>query len=240
VYLWSVPATATIEDTSEVVHVKEVRADRVSRWLCTRPEALGDAPFLQSYSRRAYAPYPLPMWGQDDELRPDSLVEFIPVKEGTVFYYRDLWAHKLGATAGDRYLLMLIDRKVYSAVIMNLGQFTHMTSDYLFEQSGFSAPSTRHPHLHRLLMWSLTCRQFGDDMLRIGYKKNRIFAPVGLETTCISKYRKLKSNNGIFEVAFRERYPNGMYRILYRADFREERYTDCIRRVLEEDTAQHG
>lgn len=233
-YIWSSPATYDAP-SCDVVHAKEVRPDRVTRWLCTMPDHLGESIYLNSFSRRDYGPYPLPTWSLTDELKPDSVVKFVTASEGQVFYYRDLWAHKLGATAGDRYLLMIIDDKIYSAVIMNLSNFTHFNTDFIFEQSGFSAPSTRHPHLHRLLMWCLTSREFGDDIMEIAFKRNRLYVPAGLETTCISKYRKLKSNNGIFEVAFRERYPNGMYRIIYRAVFREEKYSDCIRRSLEED-----
>jgi len=60
----------------------------------------------------------------------------------------------------------------------------------------------------------------------------------GLKTTCLSKYRKVKLNNGILPVTFREKLKKGqfadMYRIVYQVDWYDRTYADCINLYLKE------
>jgi hypothetical protein len=216
----------------EVVFSKEYRPGREEYWLCTKPE--GVLRSIATFHRQPFEAYPLPVWGLDDELRPDSVIRFVTVNQNVELYYRDIWAHRLGATAGDRYMLMIVDDKVFAAVILQLSAFAHLKSQWIFEQSGFSAVSTRYKRMVRLLMWCVTCRQWGDDVMRLSFKQNRYYDPIGCETTCLSKYRKMKGNLGILKDRFRVKMPNGLYRIIQNAEFREETYTECIARFLAE------
>lgn len=227
-------------DPAEVVFAKEYRPGREEFWLCTKPEFL-TRKSVATFHRQPFQAYPLPVWGLDDELRPDSKIRFVTVNQNVELYYRDLWAHRLGATAGDRYMLMLVDEKVFAAVILQLSAFAHLKSQWIFEQSGFSAVSTRYRRMVRLLMWCVTCRQWGDDVMRMSFKQNRYYDPIGCETTCLSKYRKQKGNLGILKDRFRTRMPNGLYRIIQNAEFRPEGYTECIARFLaEQDMTPSG
>lgn len=95
-------------------------------------------------------------------------------------------------------------------------------------------------------------KQYLDDFLArapyyAGKLRERLFARLkalkasplirceGIKTTCLSRYRKVKLNNGILDVTFRERTPDSdMYRIVYEAKFRPDNYAACIRRYLGE------
>lgn len=219
----------------DVLYANEQRPDRID-YLVTSNMSMfeGHKKSVNTFKRPKNEAYPAPIWGPEDEIRADSKIWFVAVTQSTANYYRDLWAHKLGATSGDLYLLMLIDGKVYSVVVMMLADFMNMRSEYLFQQSGFSAPSTRYPHMHRLLMWCLTCREFGDFIIG-SFSRNRFHVPKGLKTTCLSKYRKMKSNNGILEITHRERMEKtGLHKLSYITDFREENYTRCIQRTFQD------
>lgn len=229
--------------TDHLVFAKEFKPTKLEYWVANHPEVLENFQNMgavATYNRQKYEPLPLPVWGLYDELTPESKIRFQVVPAGTELYYRDLWAHRLGATGGDRYMVMIVDEKVFAAVILQLGQFTHMQSQWIFEQSGFSAPSKRYQRMVRLLMWCVTCRQFGDDVLRTSYHVNRHFDPIGTETTCLSKYRKMKGNIGILTDRVRDKLPNGLYHIIQNAVFREEGYDACIRRFLDEQPKPEG
>lgn len=221
----------------EVVFSKEYKPTKLEYWLCSKPsklEGFKNLKAIVSFHRQPFAAYPLPVWGLDDEVRPDSTVRFVTVNQNVELYYRDLWAHRLGSTAGDRYMLMIVDEKVFAAIILQLTAFSQFKSEWIFEQSGFSAVSTRYQRMVRLLMWAVTCQQWGDDVMRLCFRQNRFMKPIGCETTCLSKYRKQKGNLGILKDRFRVRMPNGLYRIIQNAEFRQEGYTECIARFLEE------
>jgi len=63
---------------------------------------------------------------------------------------------------------------------------------------------------------------------------NRLFEIKGFKTTCLSKYRKVKLNNGLLTIRDREKLPNGMYKMVYICPFRKEGYDQCVVDYLKE------
>lgn len=175
-----------------------------------------------------------PILDETLELNEKTPVHIKKVDYPTAMYYRDLFAHKLGSTKAEIYILILLDKKVFGVVGLMSNELQRLVSDDLFENFGFNAYVKKYPTIHRLLMLILTYEEFKNNILPLLNHKNRIYNFVGLKTTCLAKYRTLKSNSGIFKVIKREKMKNGNYKILYRTDFHKRSYADCIKIYLEE------
>lgn len=227
--------------STDVVFAKEYNTVRQDYWLFTKPEILGGFEFkgaIVPMSRKRLAPYRAPTFGPDDEIRPDSEIRFVQVPKEVALYYRDLWAHKLGNTAAEQYILMLVDGKVFSTLGIMLGDVYRLRSDKVFENYGFTAPSTRYPRANRLLMWCITSAEFGRFVRATSSTINRYWEMDGLKTACLSKYRHVKLNTGILPVTKREKMDNGLYKIMYETTFRDDTYADCVQRFLAEEAAR--
>jgi hypothetical protein len=178
------------------------------------------------------------MFSDADEIAPGSVVRFFVVREEHALYYRDLLAHRLGDTAAEIYTLCTIDGKMFSvagfhAQKLRIGQENHVAENF-----GFTVRLARYPDANRLLMYFITCREFAAFLNAHMTHKNRTYEMRGLKTTCLSKYRKVKLNNGILPVTSREKLTKGaftdMYRIVYQVDWYDRTYADCIALYLAE------
>ncbi len=177
-----------------------------------------------------------PVMVDADEITEDSKISFKQVKKEVGLYYRDLFAHRLGNTMAEIYLLMLIDGKVFGTIGLHAAELRRLTSNYIFEVFGFNAPLKKYPRVNRLMMMAITSKEFGEwlENSRILGNKNAIYDLRGLKTTCLSKYRKVKLNNGILKVKKREKMPNGLYKILYVKEWFDRTYQDCVKIYLSE------
>jgi hypothetical protein len=177
----------------------------------------------------------IPIMNEDDEIRPDSKITFVRTTKEVGLYYRDLFAHRLGNTKAEIYLLMLIDGKVFRTVGLHCADMRRLTTEDIFETFGFGVYLKKYPHVNRLMMMSITCKEFKNFLLtRILGSKNQIYNFTGLKTTCLCKYRKNKLNSGVLDIVSREKLPNDTYKIVYRHDFYDRTYSDCINIYLSE------
>jgi hypothetical protein len=223
--LWYRYQTVEGFDSREVGYGRQYDEKRTDFWLFTRPEEMEGFKYagtLTLLGDKEYRKAPYPTWGQDDELRPDARISFIPAKETVAMYYRDLWAHKMGSTRAEGYFLMMIDGKVFATVGFFYADLLSLRSTRVYETFGFSAPSRRYPNMNRLLMRCITCDGIREPLISQMSGVNRFYKLKGLRTTCISKYRKVKLNNGLMTIVKRERLPNGTYKMVYDTDFRAE------------------
>jgi len=175
------------------------------------------------------------MWGEDDEIKPDTKIEFKSVSADIALYYRDLWAHKLGNTKAEHYYLILLNDKVFATVGFHTSELFRLRSTRVFENYGFNAPSKRHPRINRLMMMLITCKEMEGVLRKDVSKVNRVYDLKGLRTTCLSKYRKVKSNNGILKVEKREKMKDGVYKIMYDTDFHKRNFQQCVVDYLKEE-----
>ncbi len=230
----------------QIVFAKEFTEKRYDYWLCTKPEQLAGFPSLRLIKRRPlHRSRPIAgmrIFSVADSIRPDSCVTFHKTTEEHALYYRDLFAHKLGDTRAELYLLICIDYKVFAITGYHLRQLFTMKEEYAFETFGFNAPHPGYPNINRLLMLLITCRDFARTLESFMMHKNRFYVMRGLKTTCLAKYRKVKLNNGILKIITREKLPNDMYRILYQTDWHERTFADCVKIYLEElnGASKHG
>lgn len=175
-----------------------------------------------------------PTFLPDDNIRHDSDVRVVPTSESHALYYRDLFAHKLGATRAKSYYLILIDGKVFGTFGVSMSRVYRMVDDHYFEAYGFTAHVERFPRSGRLLMMIITSLEMKNVLMR-QTKINRVYKLSGMKTVCLSKYRNSKSNSGIVRTERREKLPNGMYKIHYIAEFRKDTFKDCLDRFLTEE-----
>jgi hypothetical protein len=229
-------------DPRDVVFANEAGPKRVDYWLCTKPEVLqgwthtGSVKLKPSHPSRPY--HHVPMFSDADTLTVDSEVRFAVVKEEPALYYRDLLAHRLGDTKAELYVLCLIGGKMFSVAGFHSQKLRIGQENYIAETFGFTVRLERYPDANRLLMYLITCEEFSRFLQSHMTHKNRTYEMRGLKTTCLSKYRKVKRNNGILPVIFREKLAKGafadMYRIVHQVDWYRRSYTDCIRLYLGE------
>jgi len=158
-------------------------------------------------------------------------------------YYRDLFAHKLGNTKAEHYYLMLIDGKIYSVCGFHTTKLFSMQSTRIFENFGFSVPLKNNPHSNRLLMMMITSKDFGEVIKKTTSGVNRIYNLKGLRTTCLSKYRTIKTHRGILNRESRELIPAGspnagMYHIVADADFHNHTFKETLKWFVDEQKEQ--
>jgi len=82
---------------------------------------------------------------EDEEITPDSRINFVAVDKHTALYYRDLFVHRLGTTAAERYFLMLIDGRAVTALGLHRRDLDRGITEYLGETFGSPAPPNATP-----------------------------------------------------------------------------------------------
>jgi hypothetical protein len=181
-------------------------------------------------------PLDLPIFGDTDRFTKDSTIKMISVKTENALYYRNLWLHKLGQTNAEAHTMWLMDGKIFAVCGFQMSDVNMMKTQYVFECYGFGIAHPYYPNLVRLLMMCLctveTKRNINQKLKIVS--KNPLVDIKGIATVCLSKYRKVKLNNGILRIDRRERLPNGFYKTHYIADFEKKTYNDCIVRYLKE------
>jgi hypothetical protein len=171
-------------------------------------------------------PRRLPIY-DDEEITPQTTVQFLPVDRDTCLYYRDLFVHRLGATDALRHYLLLLDGRVVTAVGLDDRFYLAGKSEYLYETFGITKTSRRYARLGKLFMLLLTSgdtkrfflakRQFGLRDLR------------GIRTSSPTKHHEGKTDRSVMKLVSREPLKNGDgFLLVYKADFREDTWRDCL------------
>ena len=170
----------------------------------------------------------------DQEITPQTTLEFVEIDRPTALYYRDLFVHRLGTTQSEWYLAMLLDGRLVTVMGLNRQKLMHFKSDYVYETFGISVTSHRYKRLGKLFMLALTTEAFHRWMrlhTRQGIRKVR-----GIITTSLTKYAEGKTDRGVMQVISREQLEHGVWKILYRAEFRDEEFSTTLANWL----ADHG
>jgi hypothetical protein len=236
-FLWSRYFDASDYPEEEIIYGHQKGVDRVDYWLCTRPEIVKDfahAYYIETMKAADFSRGRWPVMTDADELTEDSRITFQPVDALTALYYRDLFAHKLGASKAEHYYLMLINGKVFATIGLLTNGLFRLQSDRFLQQFAMNAPLDGHPKANRLVAMCLTTTEFGRYLRATASKMNRAYEIKGMQTTFFSKFRKAKLNNGIMTVTKREKLKGGMYKIVYDAELRDETFKDALKKYLEE------
>ena len=167
----------------------------------------------------------LPIY-DDHEITPTSKFQVIMVGLPTALYYRDLFVHRLGATTADRGFLLLVDGQVMTAFGIFFQDFLQFRVQYLPEMFGITRSSRRYKRLGKLFMLLLTSGEMKKRLCDI--LKLWLHEPRGIQTTSITVHEEGKTDRGALKVVSRETLDDGRFRIIYRADFRDDSFADVV------------
>ena len=167
----------------------------------------------------------LPIY-DDHEITPASKFHVLMVGLPTALYYRDLFVHRLGATTADRGFLLLVDGQVMTAFGIFIQDFLQFRTRYLPEMFGITRSSRRYKRLGKLFMLLLTSGEMKKRLCDI--LKLWLHAPAGIQTTSITVHEEGKTDRGALQVVSREKLDDGRFRIVYRADFRDDSFADVV------------
>ncbi len=214
------------------------RQNRIDWWLCTKAHLLPHELKTQLEMKRAKPARGIraAILPKNYTIRPDSKITFLQVDNDQASYYRDLWAHKLGSTAAESSFAMLIDGFIFGIAGFYLDKPMRLVTDSVREQFGFNVSLEQYPHANRLLMMAITTEHFRNILMGT-VKTNRYFELNKFRTVCLSKYRKLKANNGLLKIVGREKLPDGRYSIMYETEFWKRDLKQVITDYLEYEKA---
>jgi hypothetical protein len=126
---------------------------------------------------------------------------------------------------------MLIDGRVCSACGINDQHLNHGTSEYISEVFGITRTSQRYARLGKLFMLCLTSGGFRMALMR-SRRSMQFRTPKGVQTTSITRHREGKTDRSVMKRHLVEEHEMG-YKIIYRADFREDTWQDCLNKWID-------
>ena len=204
--------------SEDVYFVKENSKMKFDYWLITKN--LGQKRMICQKKGSKYKPVRnLKIFSDDDEITPESKIQFVKTTAEHALYYRDLFCHKLGDTKSEMYFLGLIDGKLFATCGFHMSDLFKLKTDKIFETYGFCPPTTKYKNLNKLFMLAIYCQEFRNVVVSNASVRNRIYDLNGLRTTCLSKYRDVKINNGILKIYKTEKLPNDLYKTTSECEF---------------------
>lgn len=237
-FLWYRYKETSGFNAEEIIYACEYAVDRFDYWLFTKPDLLKgfkELGLVDYKKGKSLKKSKYPLFTDKDEITENTKISFVKIEEEHALYYRDLWCHRLGNTKAETYYLGLLDGKVFATVGFHHSELFRLKSDRIFENYGFTVPSEKYPNMNRLLMLAICCEEMKNILRSTASRVNRVYEMKGLKTTCLSKYRKVKSNSGILRVIKSEKMKDGVYKLMYDTPFHKINFKDCIRIFLEEN-----
>jgi len=236
--IWYRDSDSSGFENNEIIFANQVKSAVFDYWVITKPEVLKGFKELGKvvYKKETIIkPYKnAQIWSDKNGINEGDRIDFVGIPKENALYYRDLFAHRLGSTKAERYYLVLLDGRVFGTVGFMTNKLFRLQQDAVFENFGFSAPSKLYPNKNRLLMRLITCHDMKNLLISEGSKKNRLYTLRCLRTACLTKYRTNKLDQGILKLESREKRPDGMYHLMYEAEFRPEGFDQCIVDYLKE------
>ncbi len=231
-YVWYKYKELDFIDKDDCLFAKEYTKDRFDYWVSPSAVRLENIR-LKAKMYKPSIKFSTKIVPKDYHITENSRITVKKVSEEHAIYLRDLWAHKMGSTAAEDYILLAIDGYAWGVVGMHCSECRKMQTDEVFEVFGFNATLDNHMDSNRLRMLAITTREFINRYMSFA-KTNRFFEINHFKTTCISKYRKVKTNNGIMEIRDREKMKNGQYKIVYITPVYERTIKEAIKIYLTE------
>lgn len=171
--------------------------------------------------RHDRAPKRWPVYNEQ-EITPDSVIEFVKVDKDTALHYRDLFVHRLGQSSAQWYGLMLIDGRVVTSFGLLPRALIQGISPYLSEVFGISITSRRYSRIGKLFMLALTSGDFKKWAQASWPNLLLNYEPHGIETASPTLHHEGKTDRGVLKLVRRVEVPSGGFQLLYHGDFRLE------------------
>lgn len=240
-YLWyTSQSVAKKLPAVEVIGAKENGKDKFSYFITPKPELLKG--FKEKYAvmfkkQKGFKDVrPFEMYPKDRELTKEDIITIVPVDKDTALYYRDLFAHRLGATVAEVYFAVLVNEKLISTCGFNTSFLRRLQETYVFENFCFSIAHKKYENLNRLSMMCLCSGQFKKYLVNVVLKESSYVLLDTFRTVCLTD-RKSKLNNGLLTLISSEIVEeNGMYKLTYEQPFYMDRdYKKCLELFLDND-----
>ena len=225
-----------IEDKlkNNAIFASEYSAVRYDYLLCNKPKKCKK--WFKPRNRIEPKRSKYPTLKKEHIITENSTIYFAKSTENEAMYYRDLFAHRLGATKSEMYFLVLIDGYIFSVCGIHCQSLFLDNAGFIHETFGFSVPDENYPYLNKLFMKCLVSSQFKTKLineLNLGIRELK-----GVKTTCLCQYPELKINRGIMKLTNKEKLKNGMYKLEYWSDFENTTYKDCLKWFLKKEKAR--
>jgi len=226
-------------DKEHIIYASETGNDKYTYMLVNIPDT------LETWEHRYKVKYKkgssdkvvhYEMLDSNHELTEKDVLTIKEINKETALYYRDLFAHRLGATVSEIYYGIFCNGKLMSSCAFNTSFLRRLQANYIFESFCFSIAHNKYENLNRLAMMMLCSGDFFR-LLERGTLKNSAYVKLEtFKTTCLTKYRKSKLNAGLLELKSSEKMPNGTYKLTYEQPFYMDRtFADCLKIFLTED-----
>jgi hypothetical protein len=184
----------------------------------------GDRPVASRAAAAAVRRWPV---YADEEITPDSVIEFAEVDRATCLHYRDLFVHRLGHTKAERYCLMLIDGRVTTAFGLHLFDVRRGTKQHVWESFGITITSARYARLGKLFMLALTSGDFRRWLLA-RFPRLQQADIVGIQTASPTQRHEGKTDRGVLKLVRRVPLPGGGFQLLYQGTFRHDTWPEVM------------
>lgn len=233
--IWYRIAKVSEPELPYVVFGQEQKADKVDYCLVNRPDELNFA--VSPRKPSAVSPGKWLLLPYDRDIKPTDIIRCHVIPKEQALYYRDLFAHKLGATRAEAYFALSVNNMLFAVFGMSLvdamRRRTSKNGVLIHEVFGFNVAS-KHSRLNKLLMLCLTCDNFRRDLIA-SFSPLAYVGGFRFQTTCLADVPEVKANRGVLKIGDRKKLPNGKFWISYYADFREGTYGDMLKRWLARD-----
>jgi len=230
--LWEVDP----EEQPFITFGHEIKAGHVKYTLVSRPAEVEITSVPRPVSKVSSGNWTI--LAPSHPLNASSTIRCHQSDRATALYYRELFAHKLGATRADRYFIFTVDGYLFGVVgtIVRDALRRRLTTKgppAVGQLFAFTTPS-RYGRLSKLLMRCVTCEQFREEMALVDPPLAYV-ADLAMSTTCIASVPEVKSVRGIFKLVDRSRRSDGRYQITYRTNFHAGKYPDMLEKWLKTD-----
>ena len=236
-FIWCIGDKTDVPDF-HVIYAKQWDTAEFSYIAINSPELLGN--FSERYhlqpKKENEEVVQFKLMPADHEFKETDVMCVMELNKPTALYYRDLFAHRLGATQAEIYFGIFCNGALMSVCGFNTSFLRRLQETYIFENFCFSVTHNKIENLNRLGMLCLTS---GSMYQYLVHKTLRGSAYVQLKTfrtVCLTKYRKSKLNNGLLTLLSSVKQENGTYKLVYEQPFYIERdYSKCLKIFLEKD-----
>ncbi|MFP3867683.1 MAG: hypothetical protein ACLFUU_05925 [Desulfobacteraceae bacterium] len=178
------------------------------------------------FAKTAIGPSRFPLLFEGHTITPDSQIKFVKAKKTEVLYYRDLFAHKLGAVRAEQYYFGVLDGYIFAALGLNMRSIMQLDEPAVYETFGFAVPNKRYKRLVKLMMYCINSEEFKQQILK-DHPMLNLRELKFMRTACLTKNPEHKIVRGIMKMV--ERIPEGnRFKLLYQSEFHPWTYKDCL------------
>jgi hypothetical protein len=166
----------------------------------------------------------------DQEITEASVLSVVAVNAHTGLYYRDLFVHRLGTTNAEAHFLLLVDDRVITAFGIHTGLVMAGKIPDIVEVYGTTRTSARYRRISKLFELAISARDFRDRLLASKhFYFLRLYNPQGIRTTALTTNPNAGLYRGVMKEVSKVKLKDGAFKIVHRADFRDETWDQTIK-----------